>query len=344
MVVTHLIYSLNTGGAEILLVDIANEQVSNANVSIVIINANYNKALLSKIDKRIKVRIINRKDGSRNLFKIIRLNFILFKLKSDVIHCHNHDIIPLVLHPFKLRSVLTIHSVNIEKKYFKYYRKLFAISLIVKEDILRRSGIPSYLVYNGICTEKFLQKADIPPGDFFKMVIVSRLDHNIKGQHLVLEALKLLREKGISKINLDLIGSGNSEIILRELIIEYGLIKQVKFLGLKDRDFIYTHLKDYDLLIQPSLYEGFGLTVVEAMAAKVPVLVSDIDGPMEIIGQGEFGFYFQSGNATNLGEKLEYITSNYRTGEISRKVEEAYKHTRKNFEISTTAQLYLNSY
>ena len=55
------------------------------------------------------------------------------------------------------------------------------------------------------------------------------------------------------------------------LVQEYNLNSYISFLGSKDTHYIEQHLKDYDLLVQPSRIEGFGLTVAEAMAAKVPV-------------------------------------------------------------------------
>ena len=50
----------------------------------------------------------------------------------------------------------------------------------------------------------------------------------------------------------------------------------ISFLGLRYRDYIYYHLSDYDLLVKPSLFEGFGLTIVEGKASGIEVLVSDI--------------------------------------------------------------------
>lgn len=54
----------------------------------------------------------------------------------------------------------------------------------------------------------------------------------------------------------------------------------------KNQEWIYHNLCNFDLFIQPSRFEGFGLTVAEAIAAKVTVLVSNIQGPMEIIDDG----------------------------------------------------------
>ena len=63
----------------------------------------------------------------------------------------------------------------------------------------------------------------------------------------------------------------------------------------------------YDLLVQPSRYEGFGLTVVEGMAAGVPVLVSDIEGPMEVIDKGRHGFAFRSEDFHDCGDRMMEI-------------------------------------
>jgi glycosyltransferase involved in cell wall biosynthesis len=342
--IVHLIFSFQTGGAETMLVDIANEQVNHAEVSIVIINAISNQTLLSTIDNRIYVRFINRKEGSRNLLPIIRLNRLLLRMKSDVLHCHNHNIIPLLLPSLKKKSVLTVHDVNINTKYFKHYKKLFAISQVVKEDILKRSGIHATLVYNGICTEKVLKKEKKIKGIDFKIVIVSRLHHEKKGQHLAIEALMLLKERGITNIHLDFIGSGSSEHYLKDFTAKFELNDNVKFLGLKDRNYIYTHLKDYDLLVQPSLYEGFGLTVAEAMAAKVPVLVSDIDGPMEIIENGKYGYFFKKNDSENLSLSLKALLESYNLNETSQKIEQAYLHICDNFSVKKTSQQYLEQY
>jgi glycosyltransferase involved in cell wall biosynthesis len=344
MKIAHIIYSLNTGGAEILLVDIANEQIAYANVNIVIINEYYDKSLISKIDKRIEIKFINRIAGSKNPYSIFKLNLLLLSMNCDILHCHNHDIIPLLLPHFKKRAVLTVHTVNVNAGYFRQYAKLFAISQIVKEDICKRSGLSSSLVYNGVSTNKILRRDSKITDTILKIVIVSRLDHEIKGQHLALHAIKYLKGRGISNIHLDLIGSGRSEKYLKDLTDKLRLSNDINFLGLKDQDYIYTHLKDYDLLIQPSFIEGFGLAVIEAMAAKLPVVVANIDGPMEIIEKGKYGFFFRAGDYIDLADKIEDIILNITSEKILEKVEQAYEHVKANFEISTTAQRYLSCY
>ena len=109
----------------------------------------------------------------------------------------------------------------------------------------------------------------------------------------------------------------------------------------KTQEFIYNHLCDYDLFVQPSRYEGFGITVAEAMAAKLPVLVSDIEGPMEIIGYGKYGMYFESENVDDLAEKLRNILQG---GYDYSLVEKAYQHVCNHYDVVTTAQRYIAEY
>jgi glycosyltransferase involved in cell wall biosynthesis len=338
-------FNSTSGGAETMLVDIVKYQVKQAEVNIILINKTYNETLLNKIDKRVNVFFINRTEGSKSPFPIIKLNRLLMTLKSDVLHCHNHKIIALLfLSSFKQKAVLTVHDINIPTKYFNKYKRLFAISHCVKNDILNRSGIKAILVYNGIYTEKLLHKEKTVKNAFFKLIIVSRLEHEKKGQHLAIEAIKLLRKNGIINIQLDILGAGTSEQYLKEMTKKLGLTDQVNFLGLKDRNYIYTNLKDYDLLIQPSLFEGFGLTVAEGMAAKVPVLVSGIDGPMEIINNGKYGYYFENNNIFSMAMAIKEIIENYNSYDSHNKTEKAYLHVCKYFTLRKTAQNYLMQY
>jgi len=344
MKICHIIFSFNTGGSENMLVDIVNEQLNEAEVHIIIINDQYNPELVKKINDRIPVHFINRKVGANNPLKILKLNLLLMKIGADVLHCHQHNILPLLFPIFKKKSVLTIHDVGKPVCYLRHYRKIFAISRVVKDDICKRSNLQAVLVYNGIYTERVLQKKENRLTSIFKLIIISRLVHEKKGQHLVIEALYLLKEKGIRNIQLDIIGTGDSEQFLKDLVLKYALSEQVNFLGYRDRKFIYACIKDYDLLIQPSIYEGFGLTVVEGMAAKVPVLVSDIDGPIEIIENGKYGFYFKKENSQSLSKSLLEIIENYNSVESQEKIDQAYLHVINIFSIKRTAKLYLENY
>lgn len=343
MKIVHIIYALNTGGTETLLVDIANEQARTESVSIIIVNKSINESIANKISKNIRVFRINRKPGSRNPINILRLNLLLRKIKPDTIHCHNHTLINLIHIPLKAKKYLTVHGMQYPSTNFKKYDKLFAISDSVKNDILANGTFNVQVVYNGIKTELLKQKENGKPKNTFKIAQVGRLDHEKKGQHILIEALKQLKHNRPEiHFKLDIIGEGPSLNYLQQLVKDNSLTQHVFFTGNKSRSYVYDNLCNYDLLVQPSLYEGFGLTVAEAMAAKVPVLVSNIHGPMEIIKKGEYGAFFESKNVNDCAKMIEYIIANY--NDYIKTAEQAFEYCWTNFSIIMTAKKYLNYY
>ena len=104
---------------------------------------------------------------------------------------------------------------------------------------------------------------------------------------------------------------------------------------------IFEHLCEYDLFVQPSINEGFGLTVAEAMAAKVPVLVSENQGPLEIIDNGKYGFSFKNGDSDDCANKIMDIIER---GFDETMIEEGYKRVKTLFSIEQTASIYLQEY
>jgi glycosyltransferase involved in cell wall biosynthesis len=343
MKITHLIFDLNTGGAETMLVDIINEQIKTEEVFLIIINDQIDNNLLAQIDNRVKIILIRRKEMSRNPIPIFKLNWFLMKLNSGIIHCHQESIISLMFLK-RDRVVVTIHTTGVKTANLTNYKTVFAISNTVKTDIENRCLVKPILIYNGIRTDEVKLKVDYDYSTF-KIVQIGRLDHEIKGQYILLKALKVLNsEFGIRNISVDFIGTGKSLDYLNGLVKEYHLEDYVNFLGMRDRRFIYEHLKDYNLLVQPSLYEGFGLTIVEAMAAKVPVLVSDIDGPLEVIANGLYGRIHKSADSNDCANSIFKIIENYRSIGSIKDIDEAFNYSFRHFDIRETAANYLKYY
>ncbi len=129
-----------------------------------------------------------------------------------------------------------------------------------------------------------------------------------------------------------------------EMVIKFHLEQNITFLGNKSRDWIYNNLYHYDLFIQPSRLEGFGLTVVEALAAKVPVIVADNDGPSEIINKGDYGYIFVNGNFVDLSDKILCFIENLKHGRQIAQTERAYVYANDKFNIKTTTKEYLKQY
>ncbi|NEU09996.1 glycosyltransferase [Flavihumibacter sp. R14] len=345
MKILHIIFSLNVGGAETMLVDIVNRQAETDQVHLIVINNSFSSELIDGIKPDILVYFVKRPVGSLNILKILQLNYLVFKIQPDIIHFHDHNAIRLVRFKGTAKTCLTVHDVNKPIVNFKKYDRLYSISDAVKNDILRRSLSKSTRIYNGIDFNKVKRRKNYDFKPVFKIVQVGRLHSEKKGQNILLHALGLLiNERHISNIRLDFIGDGPSLAQLQELSTELKISGQVAFLGVKTREQIYNDLRDYHLLVQPSYYEGFGLTVIEGIAAGLPVIVSNVDGPAEIIEGLPSAWRFELTDVWTLADHIVEIIELYRLGKIETRCHLSYLTARNKFSIVKTAHNYVRSY
>ncbi len=265
-------------------------------------------------------------------------------IRPHVIHCHIPDQARLLLFIKRRKLHLTLHDVNKELKDVPRYGKVYSISRSVQQDLLKRAGIASGIIYNGIALEGIRVKK-WEQRDEFRIVVLGRLVHEKKGQDLFIRALAhLIHTKHVNGLHATLIGDGESRQLLEKMAGDLEVADQLSFAGTRDRAYILEHLRDYDLLVQPSRYEGFGLTVIEGMAAGVPVLVSDIDGPMEIIREGKYGNYFSSDQETDCAQKILEIREQAGKAEFRDRVEQARLYVLRTFSIESTSASYCEAY
>jgi colanic acid/amylovoran biosynthesis glycosyltransferase len=169
----------------------------------------------------------------------------------------------------------------------------------VSADVWRavqRAGCPADRVH-----------AVIPPGvdaDFFdpgprrhrdvagsarpvRILSVGRL-HWTKGHDYGLQAVRLLRERGIP-CTYRLVGSGELRLAVAYTIVDLQLSETVTLLGACPPARIREELAWADVLLHPSVSEGFGIAPLEAQAMMVPVVCSDANGLPEAVVDGETG-------------------------------------------------------
>ena len=342
MKIVHCIWDLNIGGSETMLVDIANEQAKSHDVYVLIVNDSYQKFLLDKFSPKVKVILNKRKPSARLPWALIRLNWTLWKLRPDIVHLHN-AMLPKVVLPFVSRGLfLTIHALQIPMESVRRGMKLIAISDAVREDILSRGKYDIVTIPNGINIETIEKRNTQLFQGKMRIIQVARLDAEKKGQDILINAMSILKQRGLNDIEVDFIGEGTSLKELEQQVERLGLRENVHFLGLRDRSYIYSHLKDYDLMCHPARYEGFGLTIAEGMAAMLPVLVSDEGGPYEIIEHGKFGNSFKMEDSKDCADKIEYIFKHY--NKALNLVPEAYKHIKAHYSIERMASDYIKCY
>ncbi len=343
MKICHILWGLTYGGIETMVVNIANEQAALGHeVHLIIINNIMDIPLRNAVDKSVKFHNMCRSVGSKNPMPLLKLNIVILKIRPDVVHFHEASLNKYVLRPLLRRACTTHHNDHVDHlvPYLQKGIKFFSISEGVRAHIKAVSGYDTEVVMNGIDTARFVRKKKFYSGSGpFRIVQVGRLLMAEKGQDVLIDAIGLLREKNID-VTADIIGAGPSEAELNDRIRSAGLEGSVNMLGAKTQDYISRHLAEYDLLVQPSRMEGFGLTIVEAMSSCVPVLVSDLEALTEVIDNGRCGYSFMCGNPNDMAMTIERIITEYNP-EIA---ERARQRVVAFYDVRATAAKYIEKY
>jgi len=343
--IVHLTWGLGVGGAEVLLRDIAGIQAAGNETWVVVANADVDTSVRQALDPRVRLETLGRPPGSRNPWYLFRLVALLRRIKPDVIHAHQASFARLRgLVPSPL--LLTVHNTRLPLSgRLDAFRSICCISEAVRHDVESRfPGLVLRVIYNGIPFAAVKPKARYG-GTPFRIVQISRLAHAQKGQDLLIRALRLVLDRlGDAAASVDFIGEGESLDYLRGLAADQGVESHCRFLGGMTRQRIYEELQGYDLLVQPSRYEGFGLTVIEAIAACVPVLVADIEGPMEIIDGGRLGASFRSEDVADLARGLIGMITLSLQPEFPAQMRARTVQAAARFDVARTAQAYLDEY
>jgi glycosyltransferase involved in cell wall biosynthesis len=190
-----------------------------------------------------------------------------------------------------------------------------------------------HVVYNGVVLDEF-KKVTATKKKSFRLVCVSRLIKT-KRQETVLEAVQKLNDSSLEVV---FVGGGDDESYYRRRVEEMGLSEQVTITGfLKTKKEVIQEMKRSSVLVHPSAVEGFGITVVEGMAAGLPVIVSDIAPLREVVGEGEYGLVFSLDDSDDLAEKIRSLQAD---AALYNEMKKKSMKRKKDFEWHTIAQEY----
>ena len=108
-------------------------------------------------------------------------------------------------------------------------------------------------------------------------------------------------------VHLTIVGDGSQATALKELVLQLGLGRRVIFAGWVPHEMVGQYYTTADVFVHPGIWaEPFGRTILEAMQFQVPLVVSNIGAPPEIVG--EAGLVFERGNVDDLAQKLEMVS------------------------------------
>ncbi|WP_135806365.1 glycosyltransferase family 4 protein [Halorussus marinus] len=105
----------------------------------------------------------------------------------------------------------------------------------------------------------------------------------VKNHELLLDAVAPLTDQ-YPDLGVVLVGDGPLEATLREQVQQLGIEDSVLFTGRIERSMVYTLLHEFDVFGMPSLHEGQGIALCEAMCAGTPIVASDIPVFRDILG------------------------------------------------------------
>ena len=319
--VLHVINSLTIGGAEMLLVNSLSPGGLNEHVeNYLLYFSKKSDHLVSLVDKNVKQICLDYRGGTDIVRLLRQLKKIIKENKIDIIHTHLNpaDFYVNIVRPKNIPQVHTVHiaySTDLETrstlKFFErnlFFNKkdcnLIFLSEFNKNDFLANVKFKgqSFVVPNFVADAFFLHQ----PGSFtgseeegLKLIAVGNFRVQ-KNYFYLLDIFKLL--KGYN-IHLDIYGGGDLEKY-KEVIDENQLNVTLKGQVTNVNDVI----AGYDLFIMSSTNEGFPLSVFEAMAAGVPVMLSDIAPLTEIVKDN--ALYFKLGDAEKAAEQIIAVLQN----------------------------------
>ena len=132
--------------------------------------------------------------------------------------------------------------------------------------------------------------------------IVGRLAHQ-KGHNVLLDAMaRVIKE--FPDVVLIIIGEGPERQKLGEKALALNINKNILWMEAQPQNKVFEFYAIINIFAMPSLYEGFGLTAAEAMAASVPVVATKVEGLSEVIEDGVTGYLVPAGNSLAFGEAV----------------------------------------
>lgn len=270
---------------------------------------------------------------------IISLGKFIRNTKPDLIIVHGystHIWTKLALAYSKLNIKLIHVEHNTEKytpfrryltqKLDKYTNKYICVSKGVANHLIKQGIDKSkvQVIYNGIDIKKF----DLPkePHDIFTVGMVARFSKQ-KDQMTLIKAIEYLIKEKKEKINLLLMGVGKTRKKCEKYIIENNLNEHIKIIEGNFKDLIVKT----DLFVLATHYEGFGLVLCEAMAAKTPVISTNVSGANEVVLNNKTGLLVEDNNILDLSNKILKLKNNKSLRENLNK--EAYKFINEKFNL-----------
>jgi len=341
---------LGAGGAERIILDLANGLDP---LQFDVYLAAFNRGVLEPAFRRVckEIIFIEKKQGI-DLSAMLKLSNILSQYKIDVVNAHHY--MPFfysllgtkILHNRKL--IYTEHSVpEVEGIYSSIHGKLFrwmlyrvnrvvGVSTEIRDAL--RKMYPMHTkkfvaILNGVNIDKFSRREQrmnvreqfgFSPEHFVIGTVANFRE--VKNHACIIRAAARLKE-AYPLVRFLFVGTGfpgdleNTENTIRQMIKAFQLEDRVILAGYQDD--IPSVLSSLDAFCLSSFSEGLPVSVLEAMAARVPVIGTNVAGIREVIDDGKTGLLFANDNDDELASLIKKLTAG--TLFAQKMMDEAYR-------------------
>jgi glycosyltransferase involved in cell wall biosynthesis len=195
----------------------------------------------------------------------------------------------------------------------------------------------SRVIYNGIDLSRF-NRVDQEPArsETLEIVSIGRLTP-AKNYPMAIKAISALRHL---PIHYTIVGDGEERKTLQQLIDNGGLAGHVRLAGqLNDVTGI---LSSASIFLMPSLWEGFGIAALEAMACQLPVVASHVSGLREVVGQnGECALLTNPESADDISHAIQTLVE---SAELRKKLGQRGHERAQRFALNRMIDEYVNFY
>ena len=296
----------------------------------------YNKDDISNIDD-ISINVIKHEmyfSGSKGYYlNFLHLRFINAQIKPDIINVHFASGYGTLVRIAKVKPVIL--NVWGSDVYDFPYKNKFSMRLILRNlkypsQIASTSNVMARQVLNLLNDDR--HRVEITP--FGIDLSLFRPSKKIKNENIIIGNVKSLKPvyniiglveaieeliKNLKKSNLQVIsdkirvhiyGDGIQKREIAELILQKRLDNVIFLMGRISNNKVPSILKNFDIFCATSIKESFGVSLVEAMAMKVPVVATNAEGFAEVINDGVTGIIVKNNDPVEIAKTLQFLILN----------------------------------
>ncbi len=258
-------------------------------------------------------------------FLFPKLLVSILKFKPNVIHAHYASSYGFVgaltfFKPFIVSAwgsdVMVFPKKNfLQKKMLNFVLwradKICVTSSLLKEELEKYTSKEAYIIPFGVNLNLFYSKRDADNSKIFVFGCTKFLEKIYNIDRVVLAFNLLVKKYPNLDLKLKLVGSGSEQKNIESLINLHNLNSRIEMVGRVSHDKIPDYLNSLDVLVNVSENESFGVSVAEAMACEIPVIVSNASGFKDLIPNETVGLIAKSTSVDDIFVAMEtYLLNN----------------------------------